>query len=99
VEIQVYLAESHRFAPFSSYYLARCLKKYTGMSPLQYLHHLQVKRAKSLLENTGLSVAEIGRQVGIDNVNYFIRMFRKQTGMTPGQYRTARLYGIPYSTP
>lgn len=76
-------------------YLARCLKKYTGMSPLQYLHHLQVTQAKSLLENTGLSVAEIGRQVGIDNASYFIRMFRKQTGMTPGQYRTARLYSMP----
>ncbi|MCA0753547.1 AraC family transcriptional regulator [Paenibacillus sp. N4] len=72
-------------------YLARCLKKYTGMSPLQYLHYLQIKTAKSLLENTGLTVSEIGRQVGIENANYFIRLFRKQTGLTPGQYRTGRI--------
>lgn len=72
-------------------YLARCLKKYTGMSPLQYLHYLQIKTAKSLLENTELSVSEIGRQVGIENANYFIRLFRKQTGITPGQYRTGRI--------
>jgi AraC-like DNA-binding protein len=71
-------------------YLARCLKKYTGMSPLQYVHDLQIRRAKSLLENSELSVFEIGRQVGIDNANYFIRLFRKQTGITPGQYRSAR---------
>jgi len=69
-------------------YLARCLKQYTGMSPLQYLHDLQIKKAKSLLENTGFSVSEIGEQVGIENANYFIRLFRTQVGMTPKQYRT-----------
>lgn len=74
-------------------YLARCLKKYTGLSPLQYLHDLQINKAKSLLENTGLSVYEIGEQVGIENVNYFIRLFKTQTGVTPGKYRTTRLGG------
>lgn len=72
-------------------YLARCLKRYTGLSPLQYLHELQIKKAKSLLESTGLSVSEIGAEVGLENPNYFIRLFRRQTGLTPGQYRTARL--------
>ena len=72
-------------------YLARCLKKYTGLSPLQYLHELQINKAKSLLENTGLSVSEIGMQVGIENTNYFIRLFRKRMGVTPGQYRIIRL--------
>lgn len=74
-------------------YLARCLKRHTGMSPLQYLHDLQIKKAKSLLENTGLSVSEIGGQVGIENANYFIRLFRTQAGLTPRQYRTARMGG------
>ncbi|MNC36121.1 HTH-type transcriptional activator RhaS [compost metagenome] len=72
-------------------YLARCLKTYTGMSPLQYLHDLQIKKAKALLENMELSVSEIGRQVGIENANYFIRLFRKQTGVTPGNYRHIRI--------
>ncbi|OKP79565.1 AraC family transcriptional regulator [Paenibacillus helianthi] len=72
-------------------YLARCLKTYTGMSPLQYLHDLQIKTAKSLLENMELSVSEVGQQVGIDNPNYFIRLFRKQTGITPGKYRNIRI--------
>lgn len=72
-------------------YLARCLKKHTGLSPLQYLHELQINKAKSLLANTGLSVSEIGMHVGIENTNYFIRLFRKKLGMTPGQYRIMRL--------
>lgn len=76
---------------FNFDYLARCLKQHTGMSPLQYLHDLQIKKAKSLLESTGFSIAEIGEQVGIENVNYFIRIFRTRTGMAPGQYRSRRL--------
>ncbi|MFC7680204.1 helix-turn-helix domain-containing protein [Paenibacillus sp. GCM10028914] len=71
-------------------YLARCLKKHTGLSPLQYLHELQINKAKSLLANTGLPVSEIGMQVGIENTNYFIRLFRKKMGMTPGQFRIIR---------
>lgn len=71
-------------------YLARCLKKHTGLSPLQYLHELQINKAKSLLANTGLPVSEIGIHVGIENTNYFIRLFRKKMGMTPGQYRIIR---------
>lgn len=72
-------------------YLARCLKACTGLSPLQYRHELQIKKAKSLLEQTGLSVSEVGFRVGLENPNYFIRLFRRSTGMTPGQYRNGRL--------
>jgi AraC-like DNA-binding protein len=70
-------------------YLARCLKKHTGLSPIQYLHTLQIEKAKSLLQNTSLTVSEIGGQLGMENPSYFIKLFRKQTGLTPGQYRTA----------
>jgi AraC-like DNA-binding protein len=71
-------------------YIARCLKLYTGKSPLQFKHGLQISEARSLLANADLSVAEVGERVGIDNVNYFIRLFRKETGITPGQYRSSR---------
>jgi len=71
-------------------YIARCLKSHTGRSPLQYLHDLQMAEAKSLLRNTELSVSEVGERIGIENANYFIRLFRKLTGMTPGQYRAAQ---------
>ncbi|WP_168121726.1 AraC family transcriptional regulator [Paenibacillus sp. HB172176] len=72
-------------------YLARCLKTYTGMSPLQYRHDLQMKTARALLDNTALSVAEVGQRVGIESVNYFIRLFRRHAGVTPGQYRNRRI--------
>lgn len=70
-------------------YLSRCLKQYTGMSPLQYRHHLQVEQAKRLLVHTRLAVREVGSECGFQDVNYFVRLFRKSTGMTPGAYRSA----------
>lgn len=71
-------------------YVSRCMKQYTGMSPLQYLHHLQIEEAKSLLRHTDLAVQEIADRVGQPNANYFIRLFRRKAGLTPGAYRTLR---------
>lgn len=71
-------------------YVTRCLKKHTGMTPLQYVHHLKIGKARSLLENTSLTVQEIAELTGFDTANYLIRLFRKSTGLTPGQYRERR---------
>ncbi|MCC2683333.1 MAG: AraC family transcriptional regulator [Paenibacillaceae bacterium] len=71
-------------------YLARCLKKHTGLSPLQYYRRIQVEKAKSLLEHTSDTIQEVGEQVGVANYNYFIRLFRGATGVSPGVYRNAR---------
>lgn len=71
-------------------YLTRCLKKHTDMTPLKYLHHLQIEKAKQLLVNANGSVGEIAEQIGLADTNYFIRLFRKMTGITPGEYRRAR---------
>lgn len=74
-------------------YIARCLKKHTGMSPLQYHHHLQIEEAKRLLSHTELSVQEIGEMIGYAQTNYFIRLFRQLTSVTPGAYRDRRRKG------
>lgn len=50
----------------------------------------RVARARALLVETDLTVSEVGRQVGVENQNTFIRMFKKAEGVTPGQYRVAR---------
>ncbi|MFF2090859.1 AraC family transcriptional regulator [Paenibacillus sp. NPDC058174] len=68
-------------------YLSRCLKQYSGMSPLQYRHHLQIERAKRLLTHSELPLVKIGEQCGFNDSNYFIRLFKRQTSFTPGEYR------------
>jgi AraC-like DNA-binding protein len=92
--------QKHMLRPFDSQhmeqalhyhfdYLSRCLKQYTNMSPLQYMHHLQIERAQVLLRQSELSIQEIAEQVGQPNVNYFVRLFRKQIGLPPGKYRSS----------
>ncbi|WP_042163668.1 AraC family transcriptional regulator [Paenibacillus gorillae] len=68
-------------------YLSRCLKHYSGMSPLKFRHHLQIERAKRLLTHSELSLVKIGEQCGFNDNNYFIRLFKRQTSFTPGEYR------------
>jgi len=68
-------------------YLSRCLKHYSGMSPLRYRHHLQIERAKRLLTHSELPLIRIGEQCGFQDHNYFIRLFKRQTSFTPGEYR------------
>ncbi|GIO62093.1 MULTISPECIES: helix-turn-helix transcriptional regulator [Paenibacillus] len=68
-------------------YLARCLKQYSGMSPLQYRHHLQMERAKRLLAHSELPLVKVAEQCGFRDNNYFTRLFKRQTSFTPGEYR------------
>ncbi|WP_152392761.1 AraC family transcriptional regulator [Paenibacillus guangzhouensis] len=68
-------------------YLARCLKQYSGMSPLQYRHHLQIERAKQLLAHSELSIIQIGTRCGFNDNNYFTRLFKRHTSFTPGEFR------------
>ncbi len=72
-------------------YLSKCLKKHTGLTPLQYLNHIRIKKAVTLMEHTDLTLQEISHQVGIFDYNYFFRLFRKHIGMPPAKYR-ARLF-------
>ena len=72
---------------FNADYLARCLKRYTGKTPLQYVQVLKINEAKRLLTEGSLDLPEIADRVGIRDYNYFIRLFRRMTGTTPGEYR------------
>lgn len=59
----------------------------TGYSPLSYVQTLRVEEAKQLLETSNIAVGEIAEQVGYEDEASFRRLFRKVTGLTPGQYR------------
>lgn len=68
-------------------YLSRCLKKHTGMTPLQYLQYIRMEKAKELLKTTNYTVQNVAEHVGIGNYNYFIRLFKKREHVTPAGYR------------
>ncbi|UKS29301.1 AraC family transcriptional regulator [Paenibacillus sp. HWE-109] len=80
-------SEMERELHFNPDYLNRCLKKHAGMTPVEYLHYLRIEDAKLLLTGTALPVEHIAEQIGFPNSNYFVRLFHRKVGMTPGRFR------------
>ncbi len=62
-------------------------KKYTGLSPRNYVIELRIKRACELIIQTDLTFKEIANAVGWPDQLYFSRIFRERIGYTPGAYR------------
>lgn len=71
----------------NKYRLCREFSAYFQDTPLQYLNHVRIERAKELLLNTDEKICDIGMQIGIENTNHFIRLFKEKTGVTPLKYR------------
>lgn len=67
--------------------LTRIFNAALGIAPGDYLAGMRLQNAKSLLKETTLPIAEIARQCGYDDANYFSRLFRQRCGMTPKAYR------------
>ena len=65
----------------------RNFKEYTGSTPTQYILSLRISNAQTLLDSTNYNITEIAEIVGYDNLLYFSRLFRKQSGMSPSEFR------------
>lgn len=65
----------------------RNFKQYTNTTPMQYIVSLRITNAQILLETTNDTITEIGTIIGYDNPLYFSRIFRKQKGISPSEYR------------
>lgn len=76
---------------FSSTYVSRLFKKELGMNFSQYLNQVRLEKAKKLLVSTNASTAQIALETGYNDEKYFMRIFKREVGLTTGEYR--RLYG------
>ena len=65
----------------------RNFKQMTMKSPMQYILTIRINNAVSLLETTDYNVTEISTIVGYENPLYFSRIFKKQKGVSPSDYR------------
>ncbi len=68
-------------------HLSKIYKKETGEGISEYLTRLRMERAAQLLGATDVKIYEIGCLTGYMNANYFIKVFRRQFGVTPQEYR------------
>ncbi len=62
-------------------------RKYASTTPAQYIQTLRISNSKMLLETTDYNITEIAKLVGYENPLYFSRLFRKQCGKSPSQFR------------
>ena len=70
-------------------YLNEIIKSLTGIGAKQYIQDRIVLEAKKMLIYTTMQISEIACDLGFDDLSYFIRFFRGQTGFTPLEYKKA----------
>lgn len=71
----------------SATHFRRLFKEYAGKSPVQYRTELKIGYAKRMLSESDMTVSVIAELLGFDSDSYFCRAFKKQTGVTPSEYR------------
>lgn len=78
----------------SKYRISREFTAAFGKPPITWLNNRRLEAAEALLLETEYRINEIGSQVGFDNTNHFIRLFRRKYGSTPGEYRQSKRQAI-----
>ena len=68
-------------------YLSSLFKQDTGTTLTDFINTQRIQRAANLLSSTEQNISVVAEQVGILDVNYFTKMFKKSMGSTPTQYR------------
>jgi YesN/AraC family two-component response regulator len=79
-------------------YLSTYFKQQTGYNFSDYLNRLRIRQAKELLADGKHAIQEIADRVGYNNVNSFIRIFKKYESVTPGQYKESLHIGTVTET-
>lgn len=72
---------------FNATYFSTLFKKETGQNFMDHLTDLRIEKAKELLCGEGMSVMDVAEEVGYRDLKYFSRLFKKNTGVSPSDYR------------
>jgi AraC family transcriptional regulator, transcriptional activator for feuABC-ybbA operon len=80
------LSDLAKLAGLSKSHYSRVFKKNTGYSPIEYITHLRIDRAKEMLAHSDIRVKEVSQNVGYEDELYFSRIFKKIVGVSPTQF-------------
>ena len=78
---------------FSKNHIINVFKKEFGMTPITYMNHLRLQRAKYLMEVTSDSLEKISEQCGFHNYSYFYKLFFREHGLSPEKWRDLKRIG------
>lgn len=84
---QISVKELAEVCHFSEYYFMRFFRQYMNMTCVEYLNQYRLDIAAGHLSRGEKSVTDIALDAGFFNISYFNRVFKKNYGMTPSQYR------------
>ena len=87
IEQDINLEDCARYFNYNPNYLSRLFKKNFGKTYTDYVTEKKMERCKDLLIKTDISVNELSERFGYSSPQNFIRVFKKYTLMTPGQFR------------
>lgn len=86
----IHIDDVSRHVGMSKYYFCRLFREYTGTSVLHYINMLRCDYARRLISESGYNVAQAAHKLGINNLSYFSRLFKRHTGYLPSHFRPAR---------
>jgi len=91
-QTDIALHDTSEHLKISAGYLSRMFKECTGYTFLRYLTLFRLRQSILFLKDQHFQISEIAYKSGFLNPGYYIQLFRRHTGVTPGQYRK----GLPY---
>ncbi len=94
IDQPIHLHQVAAAVALSPFHFHREFKRSTGMTPHQYIVQMRVERAKSLLAESDLPLADMAAQLGFADQSHFTAAFRRRTSMTPRSYRNSTANGM-----
>ncbi len=92
IEGKIALGDLSRLAGLSPNHFHRIFTRAMGITPNNFITKLKLDRAKELLIRTNLPVSEISVRCGFENIPYFSFLFKKNTDLSPGEFRKRHSY-------
>ena len=87
LEFDIKISHISKIFHYNEQYLGRLFKKTIGKSFRDYINLRRLERAKQIIQNTDDTIINIAGNVGFNNVTYFNRIFKKNYGLTPSEWR------------
>nr|WP_321459188.1 response regulator [uncultured Cohaesibacter sp.] len=84
---EITLEDAASCASVSSCYFSRLFKKTMGETFVAYVKHRRIEHAKDLLESSDLPIMNIALDLSFSDINYFAKVFKKEVGLTPSEFR------------